>query len=331
VSELEHGFGFDPSYGYDLFGLLEVKAPPEPAGYAPFWTERYELAAQVAPQPRLSPSEHAREGFRVWDVTYRSTGDFTIGGWLLEPEGERSRGAVVYGHGYGGLGQPDLALPCPDLTYFLPCLRGLGRSAREPISTNPCWHVLHDIQSRDDYIIGGCVQDVWTGVSALLELRPETSGRIGFLGTSFGGGIGAMAIAWDHRIGRGALDTPTFGHQPLRLALPTTGSGCAVQNAAQRDVHVGETLAFYDSAVAARHIRQPMLLAAAQFDPVVIPPGQFAVYNALTSPKELFVRTAGHFSFSGSAAEDRILQSDLEGFFGCDDQSRVPPVAQPAP
>lgn len=176
--------------------------------------------------------------------------------------------------------------------------------------------MLHDIDSRDGYIIGGCVDDLWTGVSALLELRPHVAGRIGYLGTSFGGGLGAMALPWDARIGRGALDMPTFGHQGLRLSLPTTGSACAVQQAALRGVPLAQTLPFYDAAVAARHIRQPVLVAAARFDPSVIPPGQFAVYNALTCPRELFVRTAGHFGFAGTAAEDELLRADLGRFFG---------------
>ncbi|MEZ5576382.1 MAG: hypothetical protein R3F44_12440 [Candidatus Competibacteraceae bacterium] len=38
-----------------------------------------------------------------------------------------------------------------------------------------------------------------------------------------------------------------------------------------------------------------MHVAAARFDPAVPPPGQFAVYNALAGPKELFVLRAGHF------------------------------------
>lgn len=68
-----------------------------------------------------------------------------------------------------------------------------------------------------------------------------------------------------------------------------------MQAFARRHVHVVETLAYYDAAVAARYIRQPMHLAAARFDPAVAPPGQFAVYNGLPGPKELFVLNAGHF------------------------------------
>jgi len=329
MSDLQHDFAFDPSYGYDLEDLLAVEAPPEPPGFSQFWLARYEKALAVDPAPDLVPSGYSRPGLRIWDLTYRSTDGFPIRGWLLEPTGRPIRHGFVVGHGYGGIEQPDFGLPCADAVYLVPCFRGLCRSARPPISTDPYWHVLHDIHLRERYILGGCVEDLWIGVSALLQLHGEFPGRIGYMGISFGGGIGALALAWESRIARGHLEVPTFGHQPLRLQLPTTGSGSSVQSFARQHVHVIETLAYYDAAVAARYIRQPMHLALARFDPAVAPPGQFAIYNALPGPKELFVLTAGHFEHPGSAAEDRELLSELRGFFGCD-EPRIPPLAQPS-
>jgi cephalosporin-C deacetylase len=320
VSDLQHGYEFDPTYGYDLDALLAVEAPPEPPGYAEFWSARHAKALAVDPAPRLSPSDVTRAGMRISEVRYRSTDDFAIRGWLLEPEDGRSiRGGFLVGHGYGGIERPDFELLCDDAVYFVPSPRGLGPSARPPISTDPCWHVLHDIQDRDRYILGGCVEDLWTGVSALLVLRPDLQDRLGFFGHSFGGGIGAMALAWDPRLSIAHLDVPTFGHQPLRLRLPTTGSAAAVQRHEQQHGRVLDTLAYFDAAVAAGRIEQPVHLAAALFDPVVVPPGQFAIYKALAGKKELFVRTAGHFTHDGSATEDRKLMAALRGFFGCDE------------
>ncbi len=197
----------------------------------------------------------------------------------------------------------------------MPCFRGLGRSRRPPISEDPAWHVLHDIQARDCYILGGCVDDLWTGVSVLHRLVPAITDHIGYAGISFGGGIGAMALAWDPRIDRGHLKVPSFGHQPLRLTLPTTGSDDAVQRFARTFSNALATLAYYDAAVAARHIRQPMHVAAAQFDPAVAPPGQFAVYNAIPGNKRLFVLAAGHFDYPSQASQEQELLAQLMAFF----------------
>ena len=327
---LSHEYPFDPTYGYDLAGLLAVEPPAEPAGFVPFWQDRYARALAVDPAPRLTPSSHTRPGMRVFDVEYQSTDGVTIRGWFLEPDGRPARQALVVGLGYGGLERPDLALPRTDAAYLIPSLRGLGRSVHPPISANPAFHVLHDLHRRDRYVLGGCVEDVWGAVSALEALRPHLAGRLGYVGHSFGGGIGALALAWEPRLSLAHLDVPSFGHHPLRLRLPTTGAAAAVQAFAKRHGDVTDTLAFYDCSVAARHIRQPMHVAAALFDPVVAPPGQFAIYNALPGTKTLFVRTAGHFTFEASAAEDRTLQSDVEGFFSSNEQG-VPPLAQPAP
>ena len=68
---------------------------------------------------------------------------------------------------------------------------------------------------------GGCVEDVWCAVSATLNLFPECEGHVGLLGISFGGGIGAMALACDTRIQRAHFNVPSFGNQPLRMTFPT--------------------------------------------------------------------------------------------------------------
>ena len=62
----------------------------------------------------------------------------------------------------------------------------------------------------------------------------------------------------------------------------------------------------------------PTAHPAARFDPAVPPPGQFAVYNALAGPKELFVLRAGHFDHAGTIAEDRRLLDALAYFFNRD-------------
>jgi cephalosporin-C deacetylase len=315
VGELRHSFPFDPTYGYDLDALLAVDAPPEPPGFRPFWSRRYKRAVKVDPAPVLAPSAHPRAGFLVSDVEYRSTEGFPIRGWLLEPATGPVRAGFVVGHGYGGLEKPDFDLPRGDAVYLAPCFRGLARSSRAPISTDPVWHVLHDIHLRDRYIVGGCVEDVWTAVTTLLRIRPDVEGRVGYIGHSFGGGIGALALPWERRVARAHLDVPTFGHHPLRLRLPTIGSAAAVQGFARGNRHVVETLAYFDAAVAARYIRVPTHVSAALFDPAVVPPGQFAIYNALPSPKDLFVRSAGHFEYTEKVIEDAELRAELREFF----------------
>jgi cephalosporin-C deacetylase len=313
---LEHGYGFDPSYGYSLDDLLAVEPPAGPPDFTAFWTARYRRALAIDPTPRLGPSQVVIPRFDVEEIAYRSTDEFTIRGWLLRPTQGPARRGLILGHGYGGISAPPLDLVDERAAYLVPCFRGLGLSARPQISQEPRWHVLHDIDKRNRYILGGCVEDLWTGVSALLVLLPELEGHLGYLGISFGGGIGALGLPWDARIGRGHLNVPTFGHQALRLRLPTTGSAAAVQAYARHHRHVLATLAYYDAAVAAGSLRQPMHVAAARFDPAVAPPGQFAIYNAIPDGKQLFVLDAGHFDYPDRARQEQALRAELRSFFG---------------
>lgn len=73
--------------------------------------------------------------------------------------------------------------------------------------------------------------------------------------------------------------------------------------------------AYFDAATAAARIRIPVFVAAATFDPGVPPPGQFAVYNALSGPKELYLRQAAHFNLKGNAHDDAAIASRPEPWF----------------
>jgi cephalosporin-C deacetylase len=57
-------------------------------------------------------------------------------------------------------------------------------------------------------------------------------------------------------------------------------------------------------------------VAAALFDPVVPPPGQFAIFNAIPeSLRRLFVLQAGHFEHAGKSRELQQMQQEVTSFF----------------
>lgn len=316
MAALSHDLAFDPTYGYSLEDLLAVAAPEPPSDFATFWEERYAHALGIDPRPTLDRSRFALPRHEVLALGYTSTDDFPVRGWLLRPlEGPIRRGFVL-GHGFGGIERPDYHLPFSDAVYLVPCFRGLGRSAWPPIPTDPEGYILHEIDQRERYILGGCAGDVWTGVAALLELYPELAGHIGYMGISLGGGVGALAMPWDPRLSRVHLNIPTFGHQPLRLRLPTTGSAQALQRYQEHRDNALETLAYFDAAVAARYMERPVHVAAARFDPMVAPPGQFAIHNALGGDRRLFVLDAGHFDYPQRREQQHELMEDLRNFFG---------------
>lgn len=309
-----HSFPFDPSYGYTLASLLKVPVPETPADFATFWQARYQRARKIRTKPQVNFLRQ-QAGYSVYQISYQSTDKVTIQGWLAVPIESLVTRAVLFGHGYGGCEGPDFRLNLSGAALLFPCLRGISASALPGLSTNPAEHVLYGIESRDRYILGGCVEDIWISVSVLEKLFPQVRHHIAYSGISFGGGIGALALPWETRIQRAHLNVPTFGNQALRLQLPTVGSGESVRHFQQQHPEVLKALEYYDAASAATFIKQAMHIAAALFDPAVAPPGQFAIYNALSEPKDLFVLEAGHFAYQQQAAQEAALAAELHEFF----------------
>lgn len=312
---LDHDYRFDPKHGYRLEDLLRQTAPEEPADYVPFWKDRYAATMGVQPKALLRDTGEDRGCWRIYDWSYRSTGGVEIRGWALLPiAGVVKRGFLI-GHGYSGRSAPDFDLELKNSALFFPCFRGLGRSSIPNISPEIQWHILHDIQSRRRYVLGGCVEDAWVGVSAILRLFPELSGHLGYLGISFSGGVGTMALPWDNRVQRMHLNVPTFGNHPLRLKLSSTGSAASVQRFVFKHPRVMEVLRYYDAAVAARHVTIPVHCACALFDPSVAPASQFSIFNSLAGPKSLHVLSAGHHAYPAQDEENRELRQEINNFF----------------
>jgi len=313
---MQHDYSYDPTYGHDLPGLLAIQ-PPEPcAGFAEFWQETFARTMSVPVNVSLRPSAFSDEAVEVSEIYFDSFEGFRCGGWLCVPRhGQASRGVIV-SHGYGGMATPASAIPGRDEVLLCVHGRGFGLSARHDLPGHHAQHVVHGLHSRETYLHRGCVADLWAAVSALLACHPKLEGCIDFRGGSFGGGIGAMALPWDDRIKRAYLRVPSFGHHALRLTLPCNGSGHWLAQAVAREPGLlHEVLAFYDAAAAAHFMRIPVLVAAALFDPGVPPPGQFAVYNAITSPKSLHILEAGHYPWPGLREQTRLLDERIARWF----------------
>lgn len=306
---MTHPFPFDPTYGYDEARLLRVPAPVGPDDFAEFWTRTYEETRAVPLALERRRIESPQSDFKVYEIEFDSLGGVRIGGWLTVPKQGTITHGMVVGHGYGGRTEPAFEKGAVAIS---PCARGFNRSATPDIPGEAFRHVLHGIKNRETYSHRGSAADLWSAASALLEFYPDLASRLHYAGVSFGGGMGALALPWDDRFHKAFLQVPSFGNHPLRVQLPCVGSGEVVRSYHRRHPEVMEVLAYFDAATAARWIKIPVLVAPALFDPAVPPPGQFAVYNGLGEPKELFVHQTGHFPSPTEEPEIREVQACLD-------------------
>ena len=316
IPEFSHEFPFDPRYGYTERDLLVVGAPEPPADFALFWEDIYARAMAIPLNISRREIASGNAGVRVFEIEYDSWGGLRIGGWLTVPADGNVECALVVGHGYGGREAPDFGMPVERAAVIFPCARGMHRSAHPGIPADGQSHVVCGIGSRETYVHLGCVVDYWLAASAVLELYPEAASKLYYIGGSFGGGIGALMLPWDRRFSKAHLNIPSFGNHPLRVTLPCVGSGSAVRELyCAGHPEILDVLKYFDAATAARFIRIPVYSAVALFDPAVPPPGQFAIHNALSGEKKLFLREAAHFEFDGAAAEDAEIHSRLVAWF----------------
>lgn len=242
---------FDPSYGYTLEQLRQTQPPMAPADFQQFWRERYQRALGVPVQPTIGPARRVG-AFDVSVIHYNGLDGKRLGGYLVLPANDGAvDNAVVYGHGYGGCSAPDasrLSALSPTSAALFVCVRGFGLSADAAIPGDANKHVVHGIENRDTYAVGTSVEDIWSSTNALLAVAPGGRQRLYYDGTSFGGGVGALALAQDTRFAKAVLEVPTFGHQPLRMTLQTNGSGQAVRRFLARSEHpqqVMRVLSYY--------------------------------------------------------------------------------------
>lgn len=291
---------FDASYGYDLDALLQVPVPPAPEDFSAFWRDLHARARALSPDPELADYPMAARAHDLHRVTFTSTDGLRLGGWVALPKEGTARVGVVLSHGYGGRAEPELAGIPDDAAVIFPVARGLPTVSLLPQVRRPTdGHVLEGISARETYVLGGCAADVWCAASALVELVGAVP--LVFVGASFGGGQGALALPWDDRFVAGALRVPSFGQYDLRLRLPCTGSGERVRAHVSVHPRAREVLRYFDAATAAGFLDVPTLVACALWDPSVPPPGQFAVYNAARAAigerAVLQVLGAGHESY----------------------------------
>lgn len=311
-------FTFDPTHGFTLTDLLDVPPPDdEPSDLDEFWSGVSVEAAAVRNDVEISDWEQLTKNptVEVAEIQYRSLDGVWIGSWVTRPRTGATQ-ALVIGHGYGGRDAPDLTDVPSDAVAIFPVARGLPDRSNVVGVGGPTGidHVLWGIQSPREYSHIGSVVDTWLAARILGDLFPKL-GRPIYMGGSFGGGIGALALAFGTDFAAGVLEVPSFGNHPLRASLQSTGSASRVNNYLHRHPEALATLRYADAASAARRVHVPVLAMPALADPGVPAPGQFAVTNALAGPTWVHVLPHGH-CLGGDGCENAGRSEAIAKFLG---------------
>lgn len=291
---------FDGSYGFTLETLREVAPIGAADGFAETWRRWRAEARGVDAAPRvLSTQDRGRR--RVSLIEHSGVDGVRLRAWVVEPVAGGARVGVVHSHGYGGRERVDFGRVPSDAAAVFPVARGLGALNTDvgaPEQREA--HVLTGLADPDAYVPGLCARDLWLAADALVALVGSLP--LYFVGESFGGGLGALAVPWDDRFVGATLVVPTFGQYDERLAVPCLGSGEHQRQHVLRHPEAREQLRLYDASTSAGFFTIPVRVEAALWDQYVPPQGQFAVANAVPAELlELAVLPAGHAEYPGLA------------------------------
>ena len=294
------------TYGFDETALRRVAPVPPPRGFAALWQG---WNAQVRATPtRFEVGEYALFGaHEAAEIRYTATDGTVLGAWIARPREREPRLVVVHSHGYGGREQPEFDRIPDDAAAVFPLARGLGSlnvGVGAPAERDD--HVVFGIEDPEEYVLGACVRDLWMTQNIADDLWGPLPHYL--VGESFGGGVGALALAWDDRFIGATVVVPSFGQYDERLAAPCHGSGEAVRRYVAAHPGARDVLRLFDASTAATFARVPVRIEAALWDTHVPPPGQFGVAAGFAD-RELMVLPAGHAEYPG---RDEVVRRAID-------------------
>lgn len=282
-------------------------APDPPADFQQFWEETASELAALPLELETTPAKSDTSAFgndvesAIWTAT--SLGGRRISGPLVRPKGVAGPlPQWVYGHGYGSIKAGVSWRPNVARQGFIMVgldARGYGRSRLADDPAVPGW-VLHEIESKSDYILRGAVADTIRAVDVARALEGADRKRTVLSGGSFSGGLGILAAPWIADLAYLAVSVPTFGAYGLRRTLVERGSGKEVNDFLQslnpkEAAAIVENLRYFDAVNAAPFIETTTSVGLGVVDVVV--PGETvaAIYHALgTADKELLDFPCSH-------------------------------------
>jgi len=292
-------------------------APDRRHDFATFWDE---TLAEARAQPlleRLAPVPYAVDDLAAHRLDYEGWNGARITCWLLAARGAVRQPTIVYYHGYSGnRGTIYSHLPWALQGYTVLAVDVRGQSGdTSDTSAYPAGHapgyMTQGILSPRHYYYRGVYADCVRALDVAVgrpEVDPE---RIGLLGASQGGGLTLAVAALDARPRLAMAEIPFLCHFRRAVAVASVDPYLEIAAYCRRrpeDYEAAfETLSYFDNLNLAERVTCPVLMSVGLQDVCCPPSSIFAVFNHLTSEKEMKIFPYGGHERFPTHAEDQLI------------------------
>ncbi len=264
-----------------------------PADFDSFWTDIMATAGRQPLNPSMEPlPERSTDAVEVFDIRYDSLDNVRIAGWYCRPrQAAQPLPGLLLVPGY--ISEPTLPKSWARLGYA-----ALGIGPRGKLRSNSQYNpgypglLVDNILDRNTYAYRGFYVDAARGIDFLLS-RPEVDrARIGVHGSSQGGALTITTSALRNDVvACGAAGAPYLcgfmDAARLTHSYPYEEINEYLRLYPERRAAAAETFNYFDGINFASRIRCPMLVYVGMRDDVCPPETGFALYDAMTCPKDL--------------------------------------------
>jgi cephalosporin-C deacetylase len=266
-----------------------------PADFDAFWADIAREAEAIPLNPALhAVPERSTDDVDVFEIHYDSLNHVRVAGWYCRPKATflpPPYPALLIVPGY--ISEPALPKSWAKQGYA-----AIGVAPRGKLRSNQRYNpgypglLLDNVLDRNTYAYRGFYIDACRAVDFAMALPEVDATRIGVHGSSQGGALTIVVSALRNDvITCGAAGAPylcgLMDAAALTHSYPYEEINDYLRRHPDREPQIRETFNYFDGINFAPRIRCPMLVYIGLEDDVCPPETGYALYNAMTCPKEL--------------------------------------------
>lgn len=262
-----------------------------PGDFDRFWQATIGELAGIPINLTITPDPlRSNDRCAVDQVHFDSYGGVRIFGWYARPSQPGRYPGLLMLPGYSANSMPQRALAGEGFAVLALSVRGHNRSNGEYYPGFPGL-MTDGVERRETYGYRGIYMDCYRGLDVLKNLDSVDPARLGVTGGSQGGALTLLTAALRPEIKAAAADVPFLTAMRDAVGLTTSYPygeiGDLLRQRPELATTVWQTIAYYDIINFAPQITCPTLISLGLKDDICPPQTGYALYNALTCPKEL--------------------------------------------